>query len=38
MVEGARLEIVYGATHRGFESPSLRQIKEVSDDNLSKNN
>ena len=24
MVEGARLEIVYAATYRGFESPSLR--------------
>ena len=27
MVEGARLEIVYAATYREFESPSLRQEK-----------
>ncbi len=27
MVEGARLEIVYAATYRGFESPLLRQSK-----------
>ena len=25
VVEGARLEIVYAATYRGFESPPLRQ-------------
>ena len=30
MVEGARLEIVYAATYRGFESPSLRH--ELSDE------
>ncbi|MDQ5939736.1 MAG: hypothetical protein QG557_684 [Pseudomonadota bacterium] len=27
MVEGARLESVYTATYRGFESLTLRQIK-----------
>ena len=26
VAEGARLEIVCGATHRGFESPSLRHL------------
>ena len=31
MVEGARLEIVYRATYRGFESLSLRQEKQLHD-------
>ena len=26
VVEGARLEIVYAATYRGFESPPLRHV------------
>ena len=31
MAEGARLESVYTATYRGFESPPHRHIGEVSE-------